>query len=61
MLLGEPSVLGIETLDLAFAEVRITARTQPGEQFGVGRELRQRIAARLRELDISLPSTVVMQ
>ena len=60
-LLGEPTVLGVETLDLAFAEVRVTARTQPGEQFAVGRELRQRIATRLRELDISLPSTIVMR
>ena len=61
LLLDTPAVLGVESLDLAFAQVRIAARTQPGQQWTVGRELRRRIAAAMRELDIVVPSTIVAQ
>ncbi len=61
LLLDTPAVLGVESLDLTFAQVRISARTQPGQQFTVGRELRRRIAAAMRELDIVVPTTIVAQ
>jgi moderate conductance mechanosensitive channel len=61
LLLDTPAVLGVESLDLAFAQVRIAARTQPGQQFTVARELRRRIAAAMRELDIVVPSTILAQ
>lgn len=61
LLLDTPAVLGVESLDLTVAQVRISARTQPGQQFTVGRELRRRIAAAMRELDIVVPATIVAQ
>ncbi len=61
LLLDAPAVLGVESLDLAFARIRIAARTQPGQQWTVGRELRRRIAVAMRELDIVVPSTIVTQ
>jgi moderate conductance mechanosensitive channel len=44
LLLDRPSVLGVETLEVDTFHVRIVARTLPGKQFDVGRELRSRVA-----------------
>lgn len=49
LLLDEPSVMGVETLDMDQMNVRMVARTLPGKQFQVSRELRQRIAVALRK------------
>ena len=48
LLLDEPSVMGIESLDLEKINIRMVARTLPGKQFQVSRELRVRVAAALR-------------
>lgn len=48
LLLDEPSVMGIESLELDNINIRMVARTLPGKQFQVSRELRVRVAAALR-------------
>ncbi|MFC7447444.1 mechanosensitive ion channel family protein [Rhodococcus daqingensis] len=48
LLLDEPSVMGVESLELDTVNIRMVARTLPGKQFQVGRELRVRVAAALR-------------
>src|SRR3954466_14907706 len=42
LLLDPPSVMGVESLDLDQVNVRMVARTLPGKQFEVGRDLRAR-------------------
>ena len=55
LLLDPPTVMGAESLDLDQIDVRVVARTLPGKQFDVSRELRGRIARALaRE---GMPST----
>jgi moderate conductance mechanosensitive channel len=43
LLLDPPSVMGVESLGLEEVNVRVVARTLPGKQFEVGRDLRARI------------------
>lgn len=45
LLLDEPTVMGVESLEVDQVSMRIVARTLPGKQFQVGRLLRARIAA----------------
>ena len=50
MMLDEPSVMGVERIEVDVFSVRVVARTLPGMQFEVGREIRARVAsAFLRE------------
>lgn len=44
LLLDAPSVVGVERMELETLHVRVVARTLPGKQFEVGRELRGRVA-----------------
>jgi moderate conductance mechanosensitive channel len=44
MLLDAPSVLGVQSMAVDAVQVRVVARTLPGKQFDVGRDLRSRIA-----------------
>ena len=44
LMLDEPSVMGVETLESAQLAIRMVARTLPGQQFEIGRALRERIA-----------------
>ncbi|MBF6073012.1 mechanosensitive ion channel family protein [Nocardia beijingensis] len=53
LLLDEPTVMGVEDLTVDQMNIRMVARTLPGKQFDVGRELRVRIAAALRREGIS--------
>jgi moderate conductance mechanosensitive channel len=48
LLLDEPSVMGVESLDLDQVNVRMVARTLPGKQFEVGRDLRARVVLAFR-------------
>lgn len=48
LLLDTPSVMGVESIEVDQLSIRIVARTLPGKQFDVGRELRTRIADALR-------------
>ena len=54
LLLDEPTVMGVESIEVDQVNVRIVARTLPGKQFEVGSSLRVRIAAALQPEGISV-------
>ena len=58
LLLDAPAVMGVQSIDVDHFQVRLVARTLPGQQFDVGRMLRVRIAAGLRREGISLPAVL---
>jgi moderate conductance mechanosensitive channel len=58
LLLDEPAVMGVQSIDVDHFQVRVVARTLPGKQFDVGRMLRVRIAAGLLREGISIPTTL---
>lgn len=53
-MLDEPSVMGIERVNVGYFQVRVVARTQPGKQADVGRELRSRVTGALAEAEIAI-------
>ena len=55
MLDGTPEVWGVESIGDNRVVVRIVARTQPGAQWGIARELRRRLKARFDADGIRLP------
>jgi moderate conductance mechanosensitive channel len=62
LLLDPPSLMGVESLDLDQVNVRMVARTLPGKQFEVGRDLRARVVLAFRNQGMSVPppTTVAM-
>jgi small conductance mechanosensitive channel len=56
LLLGDPVVAGVETIDVGYVQLRLIARTLPGRQFEVAREIRLRAATALRSAGVSSPS-----
>jgi len=56
LLLDPPSVMGVESIQVDQFSIRVVARTLPGRQFEVGRELRARIAIALRAEGIVMPA-----
>ena len=46
--------MGVETLDLEQVNVRMVARTLPGKQFEVGRDLRARVVLTFRREGLTL-------
>ena len=48
LLLDPPAVMGVESLEVDQLNIRLVARTLPGKQFDVGRQLRARAATALR-------------
>ncbi len=54
LLLDEPSVMGVESFKVGQVNVRMVARTLPGKQFEVGRQLRIRVAVAFREHGITV-------
>ncbi len=48
MMLDEPTVMGVERIEVDAFSVRIVARTLPGMQFDVGREIRAQVASAFR-------------
>jgi moderate conductance mechanosensitive channel len=56
LLLGAPIVAGVETIDVGYVQLRLIARTLPGRQFEVGREIRLRAATALRSAGVTSPS-----
>lgn len=54
LLLDEPTVMGVESFKVGQVNVRMVARTLPGKQFEVGRELRIRVAVAFRKHGISV-------
>ncbi|MQA33629.1 mechanosensitive ion channel family protein [Modestobacter roseus] len=57
LLLDEPSVMGVESITLDEVNLRMVARTLPGKQFEVGRDLRARVALALSREGVSLRAT----
>jgi small conductance mechanosensitive channel len=55
-LLGDPVLAGVETIEVGYLQLRLVARTLPGKQFAVGRELRLRTAVALQEAGIAAPA-----
>jgi moderate conductance mechanosensitive channel len=55
LLLDPPSVMGVETLGLDQVNVRVVARTLPGKQFDVGRDVRARIVDAFRRQGMNVP------
>lgn len=56
LLLGEPVLAGVETFEVGYLQLRLIARTLPGKQFDVGRELRLRAAVALQQAGIVPPA-----
>jgi small conductance mechanosensitive channel len=56
LLLGEPLVAGVEAIDVGYVQLRLIARTLPGRQFEVAREIRLRATTAMRAADIFSPS-----
>ena len=56
LLLDPPSVMGVESLGLDEVNVRMVARTLPGKQFEVGRDLRARIVRAFRDQGMGVPA-----
>ena len=54
MMLDPPTVMGVEKIEVDTFSVRMVARTLPGIQFEVGRELRARVAVAFRREGISV-------
>ena len=55
LLLGQPVVAGVESIDVGYVQLRLIARTLPGRQFEVAREIRLRASTALRGADIASP------
>ncbi len=56
LLLDPPSVMGVESLGVDQLNIRMVARTLPGKQFDVGRQLRARVATGLRAQGVQVPA-----
>jgi small conductance mechanosensitive channel len=59
VLLGEPVVAGVESIEVDHIQLRLIARTLPGKQFEVGRELRLRAALALSQAGLVAPAMQV--
>ncbi|GAA2113713.1 mechanosensitive ion channel family protein [Streptomyces synnematoformans] len=55
LLLEEPSIWGVQSLDADAVVVRMVVKTQPLQQWGVTRELRRRIKENLDAAGIEIP------
>jgi len=54
MMLDPPTVMGVERIEVDTFSVRMVARTLPGMQFDVGREIRAQVASAFRAEGISV-------
>jgi moderate conductance mechanosensitive channel len=59
LLLDPPSVMGIERFGVGFLQLRFVARTLPGRQWDVARELRGRISLAFQREGVAVPPTVL--
>ncbi|NUS17765.1 MAG: mechanosensitive ion channel family protein, partial [Streptomyces sp.] len=55
LLLEDPSVWGVQSLDADGVVVRLAVKTVPQQQWGVTRELRRRVKGGLDEAGIDIP------
>jgi small-conductance mechanosensitive channel len=56
LMLDEPTVMGVESIQVDQVKVRMVARTLPGKQFDVGRELRARVALAFLAEGLTVPA-----
>jgi small conductance mechanosensitive channel len=56
LLLDEPQLMGVESIEPETVNMRMVARTLPGKQFEVGRRLRALVVSALRRAGIASPS-----
>jgi moderate conductance mechanosensitive channel len=56
LLMGDPVLAGVENFEVGYLQLRMIARTLPGKQFEVGRELRLRAAVALQEAGVVPPA-----
>jgi small-conductance mechanosensitive channel len=56
LLLDEPTVMGVESFEVGQVNLRMVARTLPGRQFDVARELRVRVAVAFQREGIVGPA-----
>jgi moderate conductance mechanosensitive channel len=56
LLLDEPSLMGVESIELENVILRMVGRTLPGKQFEVGRRLRVLVVRALRQAGIASPT-----
>ncbi|MCU4185451.1 mechanosensitive ion channel family protein [Acidiferrimicrobium sp. IK] len=56
LIIGDPVMAGVETIEVGYVNLRLLVRTLPGRQFEVGRELRLRVALALRDADVRTPN-----
>ncbi|TFV48963.1 mechanosensitive ion channel family protein [Blastococcus sp. TF02A_35] len=61
LLLDPPTVMGVESLGLDEVNVRVVARTLPGKQFEVGRDLRARVVLAFRNQGMQVPASPTTQ
>lgn len=54
-ILEEPEVWGVESLGTDAISIRLVAKTRPGDQFDVMRELRRRLSGELARVGIEVP------
>jgi small-conductance mechanosensitive channel len=60
LLLDAPQLMGVESIELDTVNLRMVARTLPGKQFEVGRQLRVLVIAALRRAGIVSPTDGAM-
>jgi small-conductance mechanosensitive channel len=56
LLLDEPSLMGVESIEVDSVNLRMVARTLPGKQFEVGRRMRALVVSAFRRNDIATPT-----
>lgn len=56
VMLDEPTVMGVERIEVGTFLVRMVARTLPGRQFEVGRDIRARVASAFLREGIAFPA-----
>ena len=61
LLLDEPSLMGVESIERDTLKLRMVARTLPGKQFEVGRRLRALVVSALRRAGIATTEAVTSQ
>jgi small-conductance mechanosensitive channel len=59
LLLDAPTVMGVESLEVGQLSLRMVARTLPGKQFEVARELRARVAVAFQREGVVAPAESV--
>lgn len=53
LLLDEPSLMGVESIEVGTVNLRMVARTLPGKQFEVGRRLRNQVVGALAQVGVA--------